>query len=326
MDIGDGGRGLGRAIAGAQADPLAGHLDGDLLDPLINVLAHRGPAIGHDQDAREEGFRQIAVLLEFRRNRRPRRRNGGVLGRRDFLEVSQHFRQPRGRRAAPVDIKCAAPVQHRVQDGVGAISVAPGQERDHHLRPLADLLEPLHIPDRADHLHHRCDVEVGIDDRLRLAGGAGCQHVFRDHVRREPVIGEVHRTGRRGREVVQRLAGHALGPVLAVENEPVAHPHAIEAALVFFAILDIDDRRRGKPVDMFQPGEILAERGIGRRDGDNRAARPHRGIHDERILDRIARQDHDRPVRPGARIEEALRQGANAGQRLAIGDRRPARL
>ena len=77
---------------------------------------------------------------------------------------------------------------------------------------------------------------------------------------------------------------------------------------------------------MFQPRKVFAERRIGRGDRHDRAACPHRRVHDQRMLNGVARQDHHRLVLPCPCINEALRQRPHLIQRFGIGDCLPAGL
>ena len=205
-----------------------------------------------------------------------------------------------------------------------AISMAPWQEIAHHLRAAREFIQTIFIPDRADHPGIGGDHAVEIDDRLGFTCGPRRHHVFCHCVRRETGIGFIHRRSRRPHELFETYRLVTLGRVAAINDEATFEIQPIQRALIVRPILDIDEFRLGQAINILEAAKVFAEQRIGRCDGHGRAARPHGGIHDQGIGNGVLRQDHQRRVRSGAGVEEALREPAHGIESHRIRDRVPA--
>ncbi|MNN09811.1 hypothetical protein D3C81_1227140 [compost metagenome] len=81
--------------------------------------------------------------------------------------------------------------------------------------------------------------------------------------------------------------------------------------------------RRQQAVDILQPGEILALQGIGRRCRGTRDAHVFGRRHQQRMLDRVAGQDHQRTPARQAHFQQSGRHRQHLPVEVPPGDRAP---
>ena len=243
-----------------------------------------------------------------------------VGGRGDLAQRGDRATEQRGDRAAGVDVQRAAVGEDLAEVVVGAERVAPRQPVDEHRR-----LGPQERPHRAERLLVGAQHPVGRDDALRRAGRARREQDLRDRVRadgRERALDVAERFGRlevgqrerAGRKVAgddprrdgvgDRLEGRAERGAVVGEHHPGRAP------------------RRDRPDALV----VAAEQGVGGADRDDGDARGEGAEQHQQVLDRVAREDHQRPLGAEAVLEQGLGDAVGAGPRRAPGDGLPARV
>ena len=180
--------------------------------------------------------------------------------------------------------------------------MVPGQPVDEHRRNFVierDLLN-VHLLIGAQH-------PVGIDYPFRHAGGPGGEEVFRRRIGIDGGERGIHGARRRGSPELVDLRGVSpRGSIRAIEDFGAAKIHGVQNLFEHPAAGHVDQSRLHQLVDQLHLGEVPAHQRIGRghrRDGN---ADLHGRQRQKSVIDGIARQQHHRPLRTQAAIEQSL--------------------
>ncbi len=325
MHIGNGRRGFGRAITGRQRDAMAGHRDRHGLDALIEVLAHRGAAIGHDAQILEEIGRERRVFLQFGRNHRPAGRHGRVLGGGDLFQIAQRLGEAVRRWRAPIDVKHPAAGKGQMQDRVGAEGMAPGQEiADHRLLFRQSQLRD-GVDDRADHRRIGAEHAMRVDHRFRRAGRPRGQQIFADMIMGQHFIKLIDAAARRRRLQIRKSdPAKTLRGVARIDDRQIAEAAAFQRPLKQRAVFNEHCSGLDQPDDGAQTLMVFGEQRIGRRHRTNRGVGQHRAIGRQGMLNAVARQDHQRRLGTKAEIGKGFAQGPHRRKNRRVGPDLPA--
>lgn len=157
--------------------------------------------------------------------------------------------------------------------------------------------------------HHlvRAHHSVRVDDALRHSSGARSEKHLGDSI--GPDAGErvCHRAGwRSGEKFRQQRCRHPLRRIGANDQLAVAEIEGSQCTREGLADCGVDEARSNRSEDVLQLLMVLAHERIG--DGD-RCDRDTGDIGTEckkRVIDAVARQDHERAIRTAAPIEQSL--------------------
>jgi hypothetical protein len=284
----------------------------------VDVLREaRAGEVGELQRA-EEVARERVVLLELVDEHGVPRRDVEVVRRRDLAQVRERLRKPSGQGPALVDVERAAEAQHAAEHDVAAHHVMPGQPVHLHHRSRRALRDDLgrHLLGGGKHAvrHH---------DGLGHARRARGEHVLGRQVGCERVVTGVCVFGDRR---LQRAceADRTVGHVVDRDDLPRRQGDLGQRTCEPPAVLREDESRPGEGDRAAQARERAFRGGVRGRHRRHRDARVLRRPRDERLLDRVFRQHHQRPLLRAAGGAQHAGQAAHRGQRLAPGDRAPA--
>ena len=151
-----------------------------------------------------------------------------------------------------------------------------------------------------------------------------------------PVEPEVKRNlaigvgGGRGRGLVDAGAGGRAGEIVeqcrakvravAARNDFRSRAERRDRLGEWCGVGDIDEARLEQIGDVPELGEVLALQRVGDRDRRDRNARRVACQHQQRVIDRVGREDHDRPLGREPARHERCRDGVDAAARVLVGD------
>ena len=130
--------------------------------------------------------------------------------------------------------------------------------------------------------------------------------------------------GRGRQQRLQECGGAACKWVAGDDDLDLARHDRLDGAAVGLAVGGEDEPRGEQLDDRPQLAEILRDERVGRRDRRIGDADIHGGEADERMLDVVARQDHDRPLRRKVAPQQRRADAADLLQGLGIGELAPA--
>ncbi len=241
-------------------------------------------------------------------------------GRRDLAQIAHRLRHAQRRRVAVVDIKRAAVDQHHIEVVVAAEGVAPGQPVHHHRRLVGDEGEA-----GGDHRLVRTQHAMGVDDGLRRAGRAGGEQEFRDCSGRDLaahgvdagiVFGADQIGEHRRLPIAQRIARY--------HQFDIRRDGSVDRAREGPAVIGEHHPGREQFDDRAQFAEIGRQQRIGRRDRRIGNADTHRRQRQQRVLDIVAGDDGDRPLRRQPAPQQRRADAPRRRQHLRIAERAPA--
>ena len=320
---GRGRRGLGAAPAGDHHDAPAGVADGERLQAAVQVVGQRRAAVAHQPQAREEVGGERLVGLERGGEHRPGRRHVAHVGRRDLVQVAHGLVELTRHRPAIVDVQRAAVGQHRVEQRVATHGVVPGQPVEQVRRRIGRIARPALQVHHQVRAHHALRVRHG----LRHAGGAGGEQQLADGLGADAGQALGDRSGRtRGSQRVPGQARHAGGGALDVDDGHARQVERGQRAVEGRAVLHEHQAGPHQLEHVAQLRVVAAHQRVGGRDRRGRRADLHRGHRQQRMLERVGRQDHHRPIGTEATVDQRLRDGVDGGEALAVGHAPPRAL
>ena len=166
---------------------------------------------------------------------------------------------------------------------------------------------------------------VGIDDPFRHARGPGGEEILRRRIGIDGGKRGIHGIRRRGSPELADMRG--VSPrrrIRAIEDFGSAEIHGVQDLFEHPAALRVDQSRLHQPVDQLHLGEVPAHQRIGRRHRRDGNADLHGGQRQKRVIDGIARQQHHRPLRTQAAVEQGLGHAVADRPGLGVGHFPPA--
>ena len=313
-------RRLGRAPGGRHRDAAPGRAQCDRFEPVPKILRQRGCGIEDELQPREEVFRQGLVVFEMRQQRAVARRDVEIDRGRDLAQIAHRLADQRGHRLAAVDVERPGVAEHEIEIVIAAEGVVPGQPVEQH--ELAGFEKS---PDLPQCLLVGGEHAVRIDDGLGRPGRAGREQKFGDCSR----AGARHRGfDRRARLAARKLGkcGHLrqVRAVLARRDLDAGKRERRERLGERRRVRDIDEPRLEQARNLAQLGVILTLQRISDRDRRHRDAGRESGKHQNRMLQRVPGQDHQRALRGKPAIDQRLGHAIDLHLRFRIGQPAPA--
>ena len=297
-------RGLGRAPRRRHRHALAGRAQRDRFEPLPQVLRQRGAGVEDQPQLGEKRARQRLVAFEKRQQRRVAGRHVEIDRGRDLAQVARGLGDQRGHRPAAVDEQRAGVAQHQVEIVVGAEGVVPRQPVEQHQRRLIEKR-----PDLRELLLVRGQHAVRVDHAFGQAGRSRGEQDLGDGVRADGCGGFVQGRARPAlRHVVECGDAVEVGAIAARDQLGLGQVEGGKGFGERAGVGDVDEAGREQFGNVLELGVVLALQGIGDRDRRHGNAGGVAGEREQRMIDAVAGQDHDRPLGRKSALEQALRQ------------------
>ena len=312
--------GLGRAQAGDHRNALAEHLVTEPLHAVPDVLRQSRAGVHQHLQPAEEHFTQAAVTLEIRQQGLVALGHVEVDGRRHLLEVGNRLLDLARHRLAFVDVQGAAVEQHQVEIMVAAEGVVPGRPVEQYRRLVFQKRQH-----GGDHALVAAQHAMGVDDSLGHAGGTGGEEEFGDAVRAHLLMGGVHRwAGDAGCEFAEQRRCAPGRRFVRHQQLGTGRNRGFNRARENAAIGGEHQTRFKQRDDVLEFVKILRDQRIRHRHRRKRNADMHRRQCQEAMLDIVAGQDQQRPLRRQAANEQGLRQAPHLQQCSAVSKPAPA--
>ena len=310
--------GLGRAVAGDEDEPLPRGAHRDPLQPVMQRLGQARAAEQHGAQLGEEAAREVPIGLQRIGQHRIAVRHGPVIAKRNLLQVPDGLVELARHRSPVVDVEGAAEagdIGHQRRAG----DVAPGQPVEHLTVPGEGVAHGLEARMGVARGHGH-----GVDHRLGPSGRAGGQQVAGGFCRIE---------GRDMSGQVRRREADRFAPVDGArnagrggDNDCVIGCDRGDGGGEEPALFRIDQAWPDQVDDVTQSLEVGRQQRIVDADRGDRDARHHSGEDQDRVVQRILRQDQDRPVGGHPAIHQPGGDRGRARPTLAVGQSGPVPL
>ena len=198
----------------------------------------------------------------------------------------------------------AAVPEHHAEIVVAAEGVVPRQPVDQNLRAVLEERPHERVLLLVDGEH-----ALGVDHALRDSGRAGSEEDFRDRARADAL--------ERRLDPGRCFGGEQLGDRCRVRAD------GRERRREFLGIGGPHEPRTQQPEDGLELGEVLRHQRVGGRDRGDRHPYVHRPEREERVIDRVVGEDHERPRGIEPSVEQPLRGAARERERLAVAELPP---
>ncbi len=209
--------------------------------------------------------------------------------------------------------------QHHVEVVVAAEGVVPGKPVHQRQRLLGE-----EWPALQRLLLVRREHAVGVDDALRQSGRSGSEQDFRDHAGAGRGGGLLDDgAGRRAREIVEQRHAFEIGAVAARHDFGGAADRR-QRVRERRGVGDVNEAGLEQLGDVLQLRKVLALQRVGDRDRRDRNAGGVARKHQQRMVDRIRRQDHHRALRRKSARDQRRGERIDRRPRLRVGQLAPA--
>ena len=262
------------------------------------------------------------VALEMRQQHVVAARDVEVDRRRDFAEIRDGPLDESRCRLAFVDVDRAAVPQHHVEIVVAAERVAPRQPVDDDRRLFGE-----ERPDLRDGLLIGTEHPLRVDHTLGQIGGSGREQDLGDGVGAHAPEGVVDLGSRLGRKQAGKRGRPQTGHRVAGGDQFCrSGVDRGQRRCEFGGVLNKDQPWREQCQNVFQLREIARGQRIGWRHRRHRHADVHGRKRDERMVDAVVGQDHDRAVDRQATAQQCLPDRAHAVERDAVTELAPTAI